>query len=264
MSISTNSSENQLGNDPLTPLLAELSFSAEVYLHSRFCGIWGVDTSGSGRLPFHLISSGRGWLHGPDGECIALTPGDLVLFPHDSPHVVSDSPTTCDATDMVAGDIDPTTREEPVTSMICGFFKLDGGAALLDNLPESIVMELSDTSRYPDARLLMQMMIGELENPKPGNQVVVDQLAKALFVHILRLQMDKGLCSGLLAALFDARVGKALSLIHSEPEQHWSLDSLARASHQSRTMLAKRFKELVGVTPMRYLTGWRMRRATRL
>jgi AraC family transcriptional activator of mtrCDE len=264
MSISTNLSGNELGNDPLTPLLTELGYSAEVYLHSRFCGVWGVDTSGSGRLPFHLISSGRGWLHGPDGECITLNPGDLVLFPHDSQHVVSDSPSTCDATELVPGDIDALSNEQPVTSMICGFFELEGGAALLENLPASIVMELSDTSRYPDTRLLMQMMIGELENPKPGNQVVVDQLAKALFVHILRQQMDKGLCSGLLAALFDARVGKALSLIHSKPAQHWTLDTLARASHQSRTALANRFKELVGKTPMRYLAEWRMRIATRL
>jgi AraC family transcriptional activator of mtrCDE len=264
MSISTNYSGNQLGADPLTPLLTELEFSAEIYLHSHYCGMWGVDTSGSGRLPFHLISSGRGWLHTPDGECLPLNPGDLVLFPHDSSHVVSDSPTTATAVDMVPGDIHEHSTEQPVTSMICGFFTLQGGDALLANLPAAIVMELSDTSRHPETGLLMQLMIGELENPKPGNQVVVDQLAKALFVHILRVQMAKGLVSGLLAALFDTRVGKALSLIHSKPGKHWSLDSLAQASHQSRTVLANRFKELVGMTPMRYLAEWRMRLATRL
>ena len=97
MSISTNFSDNQLRSDPLTPLLSELRFSAEIYLHSQFCGIWGVDASGHGRLPFHLVSSGRGWLHTPDGTVAALNPGDLVLFPHDSPHVVSDSPGTTGA-----------------------------------------------------------------------------------------------------------------------------------------------------------------------
>ena len=52
--------------------------------------------------------------------------------------------------------------------------------------------------------------------------------------------------------------------LHSNPGQHWSLDSLAQASHQSRTVLANRFKQLVGMTPMRYLAEWRMRLATRL
>jgi AraC family transcriptional activator of mtrCDE len=264
MSISTGLLDNQPLDDPLTPLLAELGFSAEIYLHSRYCGVWGVDTSGSGRLPFHLISSGRGWLHTPDGECLPLHAGDLVLFPHDSSHVMSDSPTTTAATEFVPAELDADSSEQPVTSMICGFFSLQGADALLANLPAAIVMELSDTSRHPETGLLLQLMIGELDDPKPGNKVVVDQLAKALFVHILRVQMTKGLCSGLLAALFDTRVGKALSLIHSQPEQHWTLDSLAQASHQSRTVLANRFKELVGVTPMRYLAEWRMRLATRL
>lgn len=257
MSISTNFSDNQLRPDPLTPLLSELRFSAEIYLHSQFCGIWGVDASGSGRLPFHLISSGRGWLHTPDGQCTALNPGDLVLFPHDSPHVVSDSPSTTGATELIAGDV----ADEPVTSMICGHFTLEGGAVLVEQLPAAIVMELSDTSRHPDARALIQLMIAELENRAPGSRVVVDQLAKALFVHILRLQIEKGVDSGLLAALFDARIGKSLALMHAEPAGNWTLDSLARASGLSRTVLANRFKTLVGQTPMRYLAEWRMLKA---
>lgn len=264
MSISTNFADNKLTGDALTSLLESLRLHAEVYLHSDFCGIWGVDTSGRGHLPFHLISGGQGWLH-QDGNCLPLNPGDLVLFPGDAQHVVSGDQQTCAATELVAGDV---TEEDPatVTSMICGYFALEGNTdwPLLDSLPPVIVIRLSDSSCFPETRQLIQLMIAELERAEPGHQVIVDQLAKALFVQILRMQIAGGDAGGLLAALFDPQIGRALQLIHDAPEQHWTLDSLARASGVSRTVLANRFRDSVGSTPMRYLAEWRMRKAREL
>ena len=53
--------------DALSTMLSRLSLSAEVYVNADFCGAWAVDTSGSRRIPFHLIGRGRAWLH-LDGE----------------------------------------------------------------------------------------------------------------------------------------------------------------------------------------------------
>ena len=44
----------------------------------------------------------------------------------------------------------------------------------------------------------------------------------------------------------------------------WTVESLAEAAGMSRSAFAARFKELLGQTPLEYVTGWRMQRAMRL
>jgi AraC family transcriptional regulator, alkane utilization regulator len=61
--------------------------------------------------------------------------------------------------------------------------------------------------------------------------------------------------------LRDPFVGRALSLLHGEPERNWSVDELARAVALSRSALATRFVALIGEPPMQYLTRWRLARA---
>jgi AraC-like DNA-binding protein len=46
--------------------------------------------------------------------------------------------------------------------------------------------------------------------------------------------------------------------MHEEPERDWSLVSLATAAGMSRSIFAERFSEVVGESPMRYLTQLRM------
>ena len=73
--------------------------------------------------------------------------------------------------------------------------------------------------------------------------------------YVSKLSEDE---TGWLGALEDDRIGKALTLIHDNPEHHWGLDELARNVGMSRTSFAQQFKRLVGNTPMEYLTEWRM------
>ena len=84
-----------------------------------------------------------------------------------------------------------------------------------------------------------------------------------MFVEIIREYMHRLPASegGWLAALNDPSVGKALRLLHSNPARDWAVDDLAREVAVSRSVLAQRFTELVGETPMRYLANWRMQLA---
>jgi len=76
--------------------------------------------------------------------------------------------------------------------------------------------------------------------------------------------MRRGHTAGLLAALNDPKVGQALNLIHFDPSAPWSLEQLARKVGMSRSSFAERFRDLVGESPMRYLTAWRMQQAVDL
>jgi len=87
-----------------------------------------------------------------------------------------------------------------------------------------------------------------------------------LFIEVLRLYMNEqgeGR-TGWLAGVGDRIVGAALNALHKEPARSWTLDDLARTAGTSRSVLAERFAQLVGTTPMQYLTQWRMLLAANL
>ena len=70
--------------------------------------------------------------------------------------------------------------------------------------------------------------------------------------------------AGWLAGLGDRVVGKALNALHQQPCREWTLADLARVAGTSRSVLAERFQQLVGTSPMQYLTQWRMLMAANL
>ena len=66
---------------------------------------------------------------------------------------------------------------------------------------------------------------------------------------------------GWLRAIFDPQMGTALSAIHGRVNTPWTVESMAEAAGMSRSAFAARFKELLGQTPLEYVTEWRMQKA---
>ena len=56
----------------------------------------------------------------------------------------------------------------------------------------------------------------------------------------------------------------ALAALHGAPARRWSIDQLARAAATSRSRLDSRFREVLGRSPIRYLTEWRLHLAQEL
>jgi transcriptional regulator GlxA family with amidase domain len=69
--------------------------------------------------------------------------------------------------------------------------------------------------------------------------------------------------TGWLATARDPKVGQALAHLHREPARAWTLPDLARASGTSRTVLADRFVQLMGESPLAYLARLRLQLAAR-
>ena len=109
-------------------------------------------------------------------------------------------------------------------------------------------------------------LVREATKPGPGNGAVLARLSELLFMQVLRWQLiyiSNG-HNGWFAGLNDAHVGRALAFLHADPAGAWTVEGLAQKSGMSRAALARRFVELVGVSPMQYLAGWRMHLARRL
>ena len=248
------------GGDPLSLVLRRLRLRARVFLRADYCGNWAVDTSGDRNAPFHLVTHGTGWLHEPGRPPQPLTAGDLVVFPHDARHTLSDSDAPPDPALLNQG---PTQSDGPSTGLLCGYFTFDrrAGGPLLDGLPATIVLDLTEASRRHDTASLIQLWMTEAAGDAPGRDAAIDQLAYVVFIHILREQIRRGEVRGPLEALTDPAIGPVLNDIHARPGDTWSVDGLAARAGLSRSAFAERFRSRVGMTPARYLTHWRMQAA---
>jgi AraC-like DNA-binding protein len=89
------------------------------------------------------------------------------------------------------------------------------------------------------------------------------RIPEMLLVEALRQHLTSGTAeaAGWMAALADPLVGQALVSIHREPAREWTVASLAEELAVSRSVLAARFVDRLGESPMRYLALWRLQLA---
>lgn len=107
-------------------------------------------------------------------------------------------------------------------------------------------------------------MADEARKVRPGSEAVITRLADIVVIEAIRswFEHDPTAQRGWLRALQDEQVGRALALVHRNPERPWTMASLAREVSMSRSAFAARFTELVGEPVMRYVIRWRMELAT--
>lgn len=247
--------------DALSAVLRGLKLKAEVYLHHDFCGDWSVDTSGRCHIPFHLVQQGDCLLQIDGQQNVILKQGELVLFPHDHQHQLTNNNRVPDGNTGLSIPEDPENSVMDSTTLVCGYFEFASQVywPLLAQLDEVIVIDMNQHDR---CRQLLELLSSELSNRGTGSSLIIDQLAFILFIQILRSQIESNkLSTGLLSALFDPHIGKVLRAIHLQPDHDWNLSLLAEQSMMSRSQFADKFKAMTGDTAMHYLTRWRMRQA---
>jgi AraC-like DNA-binding protein len=113
---------------------------------------------------------------------------------------------------------------------------------------------------------ILKMLAHEARNPRPGSGVILTRLIDVIVVQTIRtwLEAQPPGAGGWLGALRDRQIGAALEAIHREPRRPWRVSQLACEVGMSRSPFAARFAALVGETPLRYLTRWRLHSATDL
>src|SRR5499426_255051 len=153
------------------------------------------------------------------------------------------------------------TGDGPFTTVLCAHVEFETGAAnpVLQALPPVIVVRSEDRGTSAELHALARLMLVEYEAGAAGRQGVLDRLAEAMFVLVLRHHMAHAPeLKGFLAALKDERIARALAALHRRPGEDWRVDTLAREAGMSRTVFAERFAALLARTPMQYLAAWRM------
>ena len=153
------------------------------------------------------------------------------------------------------------------TTIVCGALSFDRASLKpITQLLPSFILIKAEQARTLALHITMQALVSEMAEQVPGSEVVATRLAEVLFIQVLRAHIASGpeRNKGWLRAVFDPQIGTALSAIHDSVHKPWTVESLAEVAGMSRSAFAAHFKELLGQTPLEYVTGWRMQRAMQL
>jgi len=236
---------------------------------------WSLRIQDEAPLTIVALVRGGAWIVLDGAEPVALGPGDVAILRGPDHYTVADDPvtppdvvihpgqhcTTLDGRSMVdAMRLGVRTWGNSPTGsvvMLTGTYQSDGEISrrLLEALPQLTLITAASWS-CPVVPLLAE----EIVKDDPGQEVVLDRLLDLLLVAALRASFSRP-GTGAPAwyrAQDDPVVGRALRLMHNEPAHPWTVATLAAASSVSRATLARRFNELVGETPMAFLTAWRL------
>lgn len=265
--------------DVLSDVLETLRIRGTLYFSTEFHQPWGIRVPAFRRVArFHLMVRGSVWVRIAGlADAVHLGPGDLILVPHGAEHLLGCTETSqCQGVDDVVRLAGFTGRGALVyggedrgapTRLVCGHFEYDESLdhALLSQLPPAIVVRWQDELQNSPLADAFGFITREVQAARPGHEAVIRRLSEVLFFQAVRTWAERqDSRSGMLAALADPALSAALAAMHEKPAERWSLDSLSRHAAMGRSAFAERFHRVVGATPMRYLTDWRMQRAKRL
>jgi AraC-like DNA-binding protein len=256
--------------DSLTHILHTVRLKSSVYCRSELGAPWGLHFAPCSCAVFHVLHRGKGYLcvAGDDG-LLPLHEGDVVLLPGGEEHSIVETP---DAPLFRNLELDQWGEcalmrwsDAPTAVILCGTFDFEhiGTYSLLKHLPRVVHIPHSEGSALSS---ILALMASEAEAARPAKELVLRRLADVLFIQVILrwVEMQGVERSGWLGALHDPLIGKALELIHTQPQHSWTVASLARAVACSRSLFAARFAALAGEPPMEYLRRWRIQLAMRL
>jgi AraC-like DNA-binding protein len=152
------------------------------------------------------------------------------------------------------------------TTLLCGGFQFEGNLTtnpLLSALPAFIQIKSKNNQLAPWVQATVKWVEAEARSNHAGAETIIARLSEVLFIQAIRafIGANHNEDIGWLKALHDPQIGMALALIHSQPQEPWTLASLSHQVGLSRTAFTMRFKELTGTPPLRYLTRWRLHKA---
>jgi len=270
--------------DVLSELLRAMRLTGGVFMDGRFTAPFGIVSPARwdaqdkmARLRhasvFHLIAEGACRVETADGATCELGAGDLVLLPFTAEHKLSngepgafkwgpdevrDGPINGVGTLSLGGGGAPTR-------IVCGFLESAElmAAPLFRSLPPLLVERTGNDPISASLAVTAGEILRQVEGAAPGAPYVLGRLMELLFVEVVRRHAERlpPSADGMLAAMRDPLVARAIWLLHQEPARRWTTKELARAVGASRSVLVERFNQYVGKPPIEYLTSWRIQLA---
>jgi len=274
--------------DVLSTVLKTVKLEGAIFYNAEFSAPWSFRSPPSCLVApyvspeprhviiYHLLTHGQAYANVEDGQRIALSAGDIVVFPHGDPHLMGNG------RDVEPKDFAKILHEifsqrlklarmgggGEITRFVCGYLVCDPqlSKSFLGGLPPMFKVSISGDSSGQWLGDSISYSVGQAGDSQSGSEIVVAKLSEALFAETLRryVELLPPGQTGWLAGARDPDVGSALALVHREPADPWTIAELARRVGVSRSVLAERFRHFLGLPPMAYVTRWRMQLGAQL
>lgn len=261
------------------PALDRLRVEGAIFLRAEYSGRWewealdGPTTAtmlhpGSERVTlFHVVAAGRCWISLVDGDRHWAEAGDVMVLPYGDQHRMGGAePAEC--VPITAFLPEPPWDRFPVlshgtpgtrTDIVCGFVHCED--PLFDPavraLPPLFVVHPDEAAAAWVRASIDYAMTASGES----TSIPALLLSEVIRIHLASAPVAD---SGWFAALRDPVLRPALALLHAEPGAKWTVGELASRCAVSRSLLATRFRQVLGRSPIQYLTEWRMQTAEEL
>ena len=222
--------------DRLTPLLERFPPLARVFFSDVLCSRFESQKDFA-----------KGHIHWVKAGAVGVTAGDQAVGTISGPGVIF-SPTGC------GHSIVPMPQAE----IVCAEFEF--GQRFKNPLtslkPNIILIRVADA---PEIEVIHKLLMDEAFSNRCGKTFGVNQLLQYFVLVVFRyLIRTKAIPTGITKALADERLLRAINAMHNKPERAWTLESLATVAGMSRASFANHFRETTQVTPIEYLTDWRI------
>lgn len=264
--------------DPLSEVLSRMRPSSPLARLATDHGDWCVQFQPHGYIKCYAVLSGTCWIAVEGGEPVALAAGDCVLLPGQHAFRLG-SDLTLPTVPMEEYQRQKALQQEALhsqrtpeesvdganeVSFIGSAFTLPGpqAALLLEALPPLIHLERAadQGTGQGSLRWSLERMEQELREERPGARLMAEHLAQVFLIQALRMHLERVGTGqvGWLFALTDPQLSSVLGAMHAAPAHPWTVQLLAEQAGLSRSTFAARFRTGVGLTPLAYLTRWRM------
>ncbi|MEU1998361.1 AraC family transcriptional regulator [Nocardia gamkensis] len=264
--------------DPLSKLLGGIRAEGAVLTTAVLEAPWSIRFADEAPLIMVTVLRGAGTLLLPGGLERRITMGDTAIVRGPQPFVLVDHADTvglpheeyevaCLAPDVKC---DPALDRKPcendpagATALIVGAYRASGRRheRLLRALPPVLVV-----ADDVEVCAWMESIAVDASRRPAGAQAMMDRLLDWALVCTLRdwfEELDAD-APGWYRGPADPVVGPALEAMHGKPSAGWTVASLAAEAGVSRALFARRFSEVMGQSPLAYLTECRMDEAEEL
>jgi AraC-like DNA-binding protein len=274
--------------DAFSEILSGVKLNGAFFFSAEFSAPWCFASPASHTLApmlapgaphlviYHFVIDGAAFVQLPEGQSLDLGPGDIVVFPHGDPHVMTSARgltapllTSAILSKIKSRDLRPMQGggSGPSARYVCGYMACDPflSRPILGGLPRVFKVNIRTDRSGQWLENSILHLAEEAASGLVGSDAMLAKLSEALFVETLRRYVA-GLPeehTGWLAGARDPIVGKSLGLLHSRIAHPWTIADLAEEVGISRTALVERFTRYLSEPPMTYLTRWRLQLAAR-
>lgn len=268
--------------DLLSDILSHMKLSGTLYFRTSFTSPWGIQVPAFEDVSrFHFVYRGRCLVRiDPSKEPILLEKGDLIIITRGAAHtlfcesdaekhalpldeVLEKSGFTGSGT-LVYGDTGTNQHE---TQLVCGHFSFDKNVChpLIDALPAYIHIKNYGESVGNWMESTLKVIGIEAGKEEPGSHIIALKMSEIIFAQALRAYLlSDGVEQPVISGFVEPRISRALGAFHKDPTLSWNIELLASTAGLSRTAFITLFNTCMLMTPMAYVTQWRMQIAQQM